>query len=789
MNLVAIEGFSSVKDVLSEPLKKLILAKSEEGGYAKLSNVILNIYATFVDTQCLSVKHVINYSAIDVLNDEKTFQNHFYLLIGFVYEEFNEFSNARKYTITLKIGKLFSSIALDLSFHTFNPSVVLQNKISKDAMSCIERYKASPQNIDKIKLFCGWNVTSKFGDMYFIHLETIHATYGPTFTNEVLLAIQNYGAKQKSTSLYRIIGNIMPLLNTIARLYPSEVRIREALSEKQSNKTFLAVLGCMIADQRLAGNSIENFLNTVWTQAINVYMKIFVDTNFFGLPQFEIVKPKYKVQPKSSFSVSTGGGLNIKNTQKLLSGIPLSISDSEAIEAIASRINRDIEHIKLVALNRVEELVSRRKRNKVFINEGVVRNFPACNSGTSAPVGVDNLPNIVATFEHYKWSKPLHNFPMTLQAPADFLVRELNIPTSTNILCFLTLLIIEHPQITPSWIANWELFNRDGKKVGFVQVGSQYAIVSCKMRKGVNNAEQILILNDRSISIVKNLIEYTDIARQWLKRQGDDNWRFMCLHCLSIGSKPTTIAYGNRKKIQPLPQFYALFDQASLNKKGEVILSKEEANDLACNINLRPIRSSRALQVYFETYSVVAMSEALGHKQLKPDLLSSYLPDVILEYFNNRWIRIFQNAVICKAMKHSPYLSNAADLSVNELDTFMTNHGIGDLPEHLYKGKQVATSINAEPDEIKGDFDKLVIPFSIPLIQVLTAIITVVESSTEEVSDFFIKWYESACFLIKQLEISVGEKASFVSKEIESLYKEAKANPLCPFKFKDALCH
>lgn len=185
MNLVAIEGFSSVKDVLSEPLKKLILAKSEEGGYAKLSNVILNIYATFVDTQCLSVKHVINYSAIDVLNDEKTFQNHFYLLIGFVYEEFNEFSNARKYTITLKIGKLFSSIALDLSFHTFNPSVVLQNKISKDAMSCIERYRASPQNIDKIKLFCGWNVTSKFGDMYFIHLETIHATYGPTFTNDL----------------------------------------------------------------------------------------------------------------------------------------------------------------------------------------------------------------------------------------------------------------------------------------------------------------------------------------------------------------------------------------------------------------------------------------------------------------------------------------------------------------------------------------------------------------------------------------------------------------------------
>ena len=453
MNLVAIEGFSSVKKILSEPLKKLILDKIEEGGYLKISNVLLNIYSTFIDTQCLSDKHVINYSAIDVLNDEEKFQEHLSLLIGFVYQEFNEFKSARKYTITLKVNDLFSRIAAELKFSKFSPPVVLEKKVSEDVNSCMERYRASPKNTDKIKLFGGWNVTSKSGDTYFIHMETIYVTYGPIFTNEILLAIQNYGAKQKSTSLYRVIGNIMPLLNTIARLYPSEIKIREALSESQSNKAFLAVLGYMIAEQRLAGNSIENFLNSVWTQAINVYIKIFVDTNFFGVPQFEIIKPKYKAQPKSSFSVSTGGGLNTKNTQRLLSEIPLSILDSEAIEVLASRINRDIEHLKLFAQKRVDEVSQRLDRNKKLITKGAVRLYPRRNGDHKVPVGESNLPNILATFEHYKWSHPSKSIPEALKAPSDFLVRELNIPVKTNIFCFLTLLIIEHPQITPSWIA------------------------------------------------------------------------------------------------------------------------------------------------------------------------------------------------------------------------------------------------------------------------------------------------------------------------------------------------
>jgi hypothetical protein len=44
------------------------------------------------------------------------------------------------------------------------------------------------------------------------------------------------------------------------------------------------------------------------------------------------------------------------------------------------------------------------------------------------------------------------------------------------------------------------------------------------------------------------------------------------------------------------------------------------------------------------------MAEALGHKYYRPELLSFYLPESILNFFQSRWIRIFQKGIICEAI-------------------------------------------------------------------------------------------------------------------------------------------
>ncbi len=790
MDFATIEGFPSLKDTLSEPIKRFFSNSLSHKSHQRHLNLIYNVYSVFVDTQSLDTKHVQSYAALDVFSSEEQFQKHVNLLTGFIYEEFSELSVGGKYRLARPMVKLFENIAFEMRFSSFYSHSILQGKVSEDMLVCISQYQASPKNIKKIQLYRGWKLISKFDNMLRIHLANIHSVYGTKFTNDIFVALKNYAKKQKSTTLNRIIGDITPLLNTIAQLYPTEDKTRKALSVSECNHSFLEILGAMIADNQAKGLSIENFLNSRWVNMLNDFTKIFVDTQFFDEPRFDLIKPKYKTPKNSHHSISTGGGLNKSIRVKLLSEISLSISDNEAIEIIADRINREIDHVKLIAQEQVNVVVSRHRRNKKLILEGNIRMLPACNSGNSTPVGINNFPNILATFEHYTWGMDSQNIPETLQAPASFLLRELNIPTQTNIFCFLALLIIEHPQITPSWIANWELFNSNGKQVGYKQVGTQDVIVSCKQRRGVSNAEQLLILNVRSKALVEHLIVYTQIIRGWLKSQNDNNWRFMCLHCESIGSKPTSMFYGSRKKMDPLPAFSFLFDKASFDNKGDCILSEQESRELAKNINLRPIRSSRALQIYFESHSVLAMSEALGHKQLDSNLLTSYLPDVLLEYFNNRWIRIFQNSIICKAMKGSPYLNKAVDLTKDELEVFMQNHGIGELPEHIKKGKQVASDLNAEPDAIKGSCDKLVILFSVPLLQVLIAIMIIIEASdtNEELPEFFSTWYEVACFLIKNLSMGVGSRNSTISEEAKLIYDIAKANPLCLSEFKDALC-
>ena len=75
------------------------------------------------------------------------------------------------------------------------------------------------------------------------------------------------------------------------------------------------------------------------------------------------------------------------------------------------------------------------------------------------------------------------------------------------------------------------------------------------------------------------------------------------------------------------------------------------------------------------------MSEALGHINYKPELLSHYLPEPILQFFQSRWIRIFQKGIVCEAMKDRPLRLRASNFkTMDELDMFLNNHVLS-LPD------------------------------------------------------------------------------------------------------------
>ncbi len=92
---------------------------------------------------------------------------------------------------------------------------------------------------------------------------------------------------------------------------------------------------------------------------------------------------------------------------------------------------------------------------------------------------------------------------------------------------------------------------------------------------------------------------------------------------------------------------------------------------------LTRLRGSVAVAEYLKTTSVARMAKSLGHKEYKKNLIDHYLPEPIRQFFEERWVRIFQSGIICEAMKGSPFMLEASGFeSMVEVDTFLRNHVI-----------------------------------------------------------------------------------------------------------------
>ena len=88
------------------------------------------------------------------------------------------------------------------------------------------------------------------------------------------------------------------------------------------------------------------------------------------------------------------------------------------------------------------------------------------------------------------------------------------------------------------------------------------------------------------------------------------------------------------------------------------------------------------VQVYFETKSTTKMAKAFDHVKYDPQLLSRYLPDSILDFFQRRWILLFQKGIICEAMKDSDFLLKASNFSdMDKLNKFLENHILKQIPD------------------------------------------------------------------------------------------------------------
>ncbi|NOI36580.1 hypothetical protein F0250_22070 [Vibrio cyclitrophicus] len=747
MNVKTLNELSLLKTALSVEYSNYLALAAESSVSPNFIQPTLNLYAAY----CYLVKQG-NYSALEILNDSSSLNAHFQSLIGFVYN-YDDITIKNRYKIGNRLKNLFCYIAQDKHL-TLDEVKLSSLKITEDVSTCLAQFREL--NIDRSKsdYLDGWRVLSKEGKEHEAHLDTLYVNFGEAFTNKVHLALKNYAFTQKSSSLPQALKGLKKLFVGISTVYADRdgLTIEALLSRNHVQLFFHKVFKVLFVRSQAAQTCPKHF-HTQWRDIIiNYYAECFINTGVFAEPHKPFIVPVWKDPKDAAPTFSIGGNATQPENLRWFANIPLKIKDEEAVSIIQQRVDRDMAHVRHVCLLKFEELLEREDRNKAFQSKGSVKPLSSNSHNLQYHnlVGADKLDNTVATFYAHGIAAKDTNYLQFLGfvGNASQLNTELNLPTKSTLNVLLTLLVIEHPLITPSWLAKWDLFDVNDNMVGYKQVGNQHIAVSYKSRKGATNAQQEVVLNQFSKSIVEFLIQHTRMAREHLKQKGNINWRKMILTSITTNvTRPDNL---NTTLLKANDFYDWLQDKTLFDKISDITL--KDAKAISDIHSLRSIRRHRGFQIYLETRSMDAVAEALGHEKKDANLLTSYLPKPLMDFFNARWIRQFQNAILLEAMKDSVHRLDAVNMSAQDIEEFLSNHGISNIPEHFDHGFTQQTTTDSEVSESLV-FDQLTYTISTSLLQLLMAIRFVVESSDGEESflDIVAHWYQSAVFVLDNL--------------------------------------
>lgn len=469
-----------------------------------------------------------------------------------------------------------------------------------------------------------------------------------------------------------------------------------------------------------------------WNKFIEAFEEIFLDGNI--LPKIVTTLPRAPGQERKGFEkrIRVQNGIEVKS--KLITEIPLNVTDDIALEILFKKINSDVDLVIEWANKSIEILLYNYDYN-----------FPQeCFNKSALDI------------------KKILGSNCFLRDIKDKLL------TSNVLESFMFLLINEHPQITESFFLNFELYNENNNLFGYIKIEESFYLVGYKKRRGSVLAEQKILLNEKSKQLIDTVIKLTNNYRDYLKSNKNDDWRYLFIHGGENGIKPQRFS----KSFVPAPSNLNVQEG---QKRIDFIINKTncslaDASSFVSNMTMTKLRASKAVQLYLIQNDTQKMAEALGHKHYRPELLSFYLPEPILDFFQSRWIRIFQKGIICEAMKDSNYFLAASKFkSMQDLEDFMKLHSLKNIPNIKIENK----SQNINNDEIYIGINQ-------EILNVLLSLEKAVELAESEVSAKALYWSRFSSKL--QDEILNNKTNIQFIKDLE----KAK-NKINPQNFKDII--
>lgn len=575
-----------------------------------------------------------------------------------------------------------------------------KDELSSTGRDFVRAFEAKHFDDERIWVLNGWWTRNKNGIRSHLPLHPLYERMGRAFTQRFydVCSLHTRG---------RVLGQLVAV-SALVRFISAKEDVTEQLLLDRSYmaKFWREFLIEFTQSSYRSGNGVKpSTIISGWNnQFVPLIRDAMVPAGLFASPLGGYPNPRNRSGFGQNTNVSTENGVQVKTN--LLTRIPLHLSDAEAVHTLFIQIRRDINLIREWAESEIRLTNEYIERRKNLENSGTPREIQTVgtNSGghkyVSSKLNPNAIANAAATLKRYGYvprgDKSL-NVRLLFPSPLEDTARELGLPVTGSLIPYLAILVAEHPAITTSFLENFQLYNAAGVRIGLAKTDGGYYLVGDKPRRGSMDAEQHIHLSEKALAAVEGLLELTEPVRTYMRNSGDEDWRYLLLSSGKGFGKPYRIL-----KLAPQMCFKERIRDigAGIHKHCKVPLP--EAISLAKRFSLGRLRTSAATLIYLETQSVRKMAESLGHKHYDPDLLSRYLPPAIQEFFQERWIRIFQNGILAEALKDSAYLLESTDFkSEDELNAFLSEHALkllpqeSDTPTKSNSGSEVAFGLDA----------------------------------------------------------------------------------------------
>lgn len=554
----------------------------------------------------------------------------------------------------------------------------------------------------------GWEIQQKYHPSRYLRLAQLVAPYGREFVESAYYEIEKL-YRNRTNTFRPMWNNMFDYLNKHHAAWPLKVLKTEA-----GLKSFMQAFTIFYfrnAEKKCidAQSAIKN-----WNRFVDGVEVCLCKSSVLTNLSSPIKRPPSSTKHGSQTKIKENEeGLLIQ--EKLLTNIPLHVTDTEAIELLFFHIKNDLATVRNWATAQVADFKSRYNTRVTIAQAGT----SIVDYSTRYAYKKYTLEDICATLEDIDSTVPakylckIFTHITNEKCSAEQLAHRFGLPLANSLFPFQCLLVLEHPEITTEFLKRFELYQKNGNLFGFDEENRN--LIGYKDRKQPDTREQIISLNDRSFNIIKDIIDITRIGRRKLQAENNDAYRYLFLTS-GASIRPFKLANITIRNNFSLINKRGLREQLIQEFRPHSDLPEADLVEFILRVRLTRLRASRAVEIFIQSKSSEQMSKALGHENYCPDLLSHYLPDPVLAFIKARWIRIFQKAVVCEAMKDSPYLFRVTHFNnMDELDSFLDKHRISEIPSQASDPER-----KAQREEI--DTSEAVLSIGVPFLTSLLSL-------------------------------------------------------------------